>query len=251
MEQNQAIQQAWQVLKNQYQLNELQLLQFKNYLKLLLEENEKYNLTAIVQVDSVIADHFFDSLALLKLYDVSKVQTIVDVGSGAGFPGIPLAVCMPQTQFCLIEVSLKKVHFLNLVIQALDLKNVVVCSQDWRTFLRSEIDFSIHPACVKTTAGTRNERDVGMDKTLPLLVIPGFERESKSLKDMLVIARASLQVDELLKVFKPSSKFKDATLVYWASKKWVPTLQEKEYLVSCVEYAVGQKQRNLCFFKNK
>jgi hypothetical protein len=66
----------------------------------------------------------------------------------------------------------------------------------------------------------------------------------------LVLARASLQLDELLRIFKPSSFLKTATLVYWASKKWIPTEQEKEYLEKCVEYDVGQKQRNLCFFKN-
>ncbi len=153
-------------------------------------------------------DHFDDSLSILKHYDMSKISNLIDVGSGGGFPGIPLAIMLPHVQVCLIEVNLKKVYFLKLVAQTLGLQNISVVSEDWRTFLRS------------------TEQSVD-----------------------LVVARASLQVNELLRMFKPSSYLKDATLVYWASKKWIPTDQEKEYLKSCVEYQVGQKQRNLCFFK--
>lgn len=166
-------------------------------------------MTAITKIDDVLLDHFQDSLSILKIYDMKDVKSLVDVGSGAGFPGIPLAIMLPDVQMCLIEVNLKKVYFLNLVLQALDLQNVTIISQDWRTFLRS-----------------------------------------KGQSADLVVARASLSVDELLRMLKPSSFLKTATLVYWASKKWIPTEQEKEYLEKCVEYRVGQKQRNLCFFKN-
>ena len=64
----------------------------------------------------------------------------------------------------------------------------------------------------------------------------------------LFIARASLQVDELLRIFKPSSKYKNSVFVYWASKKWVPNQEEKEYLAKCSSYLVGEKERQLCFF---
>ncbi len=209
---DQKYQPMWtQILQNN-KINAAQEQQFLKYLQLLLEENQKYNLTAIINVDDVMLDHFADSLAILHHHDFAKIQKIIDVGSGGGFPGIPLAIMLPNIQFCLIEVNLKKVYFLNLVAETLGLKNVTICSQDWRTFLRSE------PEKIEGSS-------------------------------ILVIARASLQVDELLRMFKPSSFLKNATLVYWASKKWIPTAQEKEYLKSCVEYVVGQKQRNLCFFK--
>lgn len=201
-------QQTWTQILQVNKINASQEEQFLKYLQLLLEENQKYNLTAITNVDDVLLDHFADSLSILHHCDMSKVQSLIDVGSGGGFPGIPLAIMLPNVAVCLIEVNLKKVYFLKLVAETLGLKNVTVRSDDWRTFLRSA------------------------------------EQASD-----LVIARASLQVDELLRMFKPSSHLKNATLVYWASKKWVPTAQEKEYLKSCVEYQVGQKQRNLCFFK--
>ena len=211
------INQQQELMMNQlfqkFGLSEIQKQQFLKYLQLLLEENQKYNLTAITNVDDVMLDHFTDSLSILLHYDMSKIQEIIDVGSGGGFPGIPLAIMLPNIQFCLVEVNLKKVYFLNLVAEALGLKNISVNSQDWRTFLRSA-------------------------------------PQSLQEKNILVIARASLQVDELLRMFKPSSFLKNGTLVYWASKKWIPTDQEKEYLKNCIEYGVGQKQRKLCFFKN-
>lgn len=198
----------WQKFIEKYAISERQQDQFRQYIELLLVENEKYNITAIDSVQEVVADHFYDSLALTTQYDLSKVRRLVDVGSGGGFPGIPLAIMASNVQFCLVEVNLKKVHFLNLVIAQLGLTNVEVCTQDWRTFLRTY----------------------------------------KQPVDMF-IARASLQLDELLRIFKPSSMYQQSTFVYWASAKWVPMSQEKEYLDTCSSYQVGEKQRQLCFFR--
>lgn len=199
-----------QALTSLFVMTQEQQYRFLKYQELLKTENEKYNLTAIVDDQAIILDHFVDSLSLLNLYDVQNVRSIIDVGSGAGFPGIPLAIMLPEVFFCLVEVNLKKVHFLNLVISKLELKNVSVSSLDWRTLLRSS-----------------------------------------QYQANMVIARASLQVEELLRMFKPASSLKEATLVYWASKKWIPTKQEKEYLVLQKEYNVGEKQRMLCFFAHK
>jgi 16S rRNA (guanine527-N7)-methyltransferase len=198
---------AWKVFASSYDLSQGQQDQFEKYGTILLQENEKYNITAITSANEIVEDHFYDSLAPLKLYPMSSVKNLVDVGSGGGFPGIPLAIMCPDTKINLVEVNLKKVHFLNLVAQELGLKNVVVHTFDWRTFLRKYHE----PAD-------------------------------------LFIARASLPVEELLRIFKPSSQFKSSTFIYWASKKWVPTLEEKEYLNTCSSYTVGQKERQLCFF---
>ncbi|MBP7854688.1 16S rRNA (guanine(527)-N(7))-methyltransferase RsmG [Candidatus Babeliales bacterium] len=204
----------WTQLKNNYSITDQQFEQFQKYLTFLLQENEKYNLTAIVETDAVILDHFQDSLALIKDCAMPAIEKIIDVGSGGGFPGIPLAIVLPHVQFCLIEVNLKKVHFLNLVIEHLQLKNVTVCTLDWRTFLRSALVQQWN-------------------------------------NNVLVVARASLPVEELLRMFRPSSQLNHATLVYWASKKWLPSVQEKEYLDHCNAYSVGHKERQLCYFKRK
>ena len=102
------------------------------------------NLTAIQGLSSIVLRHFVDSLALRKLFDVSKMGVVVDVGSGGGFPGVPLKIMFPELGVILIEVSKKKQRFLRAVITALELENIEICGLDWRTFLRtteSEVNY--------------------------------------------------------------------------------------------------------------
>lgn len=114
-----------------------QLDQFKRYADYLLERNESFNLTALKDISSVVRYHFMDSLALGKAYDMASISSIADIGSGAGFPGIPLKIMYPHLNVVLIEVTHKKQEFLNEVIRILGLKNIEVNGLDWRTFLRN------------------------------------------------------------------------------------------------------------------
>lgn len=99
--------------------------QFFKYYRLLIEYNEKINLTAITDPDEVIKKHFADSLLPHILGLIPSGSKIADVGSGAGFPGLPLAVIRPDCQFLLMEAIGKRVDFLNTVIGELGLKNCV------------------------------------------------------------------------------------------------------------------------------
>ena len=129
------------------------LEKFEKYYELLVDWNEKFNLTAITNLKSVINLHFKDSLYLSKFMDFKNLETICDVGSGAGFPGIPLKILYPDLKVILIEVNSKKIQFLNMLINRLELNGITVESLDWRTFLRKTdytIDFflaraSLHP----------------------------------------------------------------------------------------------------------
>ncbi len=199
--------QTWHTFVQDYNLDQNQQKKFEQYLQLLLQENEKYNITAIVDPEVMVADHFYDSLALCKLYNLQTVASMVDVGSGGGFPGIPLAIVNPHIQFFLVEVNLKKVHFLRLVATQLELTNVDVQVHDWRTFLRT------------------------------------FQKPVD-----VFIARASLAVEELVRIFKPSLPYQNSIFVYWASRTWKAEGNESDYLKKCVMYTVGPKQRQLCFF---
>lgn len=127
---------AWQKFVTEYQLSDVQSEQFKNYLSMLQQYNELINLTAITDTQEIIAGHFQDSLAISKYIDFNKLSMIADVGTGGGFPGIPLKIVFPQVKVILIEVTKKKIEFLNLVIDRLGLKNIEVHESDWRTFLR-------------------------------------------------------------------------------------------------------------------
>jgi len=113
-----------------------QLNLFKKYASLILEWNEKFNLTAISNLPEVITKHFRDSLILRKYLELNDFSTIADVGAGAGLPGIPLKILFPNLGLVLIEVNRKKLKFLKEVINSLNMKNVELCEMDWRTFLR-------------------------------------------------------------------------------------------------------------------
>ena len=103
-------------------LNEKQLEQFKKYMDLLLEWNEKINLTAITEEDEVILKHFVDSMTVLKYID--NGASIVDVGTGAGFPGIPVSIAKDSVNVILVDSLNKRINFLQEVISQIDLKNI-------------------------------------------------------------------------------------------------------------------------------
>lgn len=105
-------------------LNEKQLSQFEIYYDMLIEWNKVMNLTAITEKDDVIIKHFADSLLLSKYADFNREVKIIDVGTGAGFPGIPLKIAFSDINITLMDSLNKRLNFLNEVISKLDLQNV-------------------------------------------------------------------------------------------------------------------------------
>ena len=101
---------------------EEQLNQFYKYMNLLLEWNEKINLTAITDPNEVILKHFIDSLTINKY--IKENSTLADVGTGAGFPGIPLKILRPDLKITLVDSLNKRINFLNEVINKLNLVNI-------------------------------------------------------------------------------------------------------------------------------
>lgn len=103
---------------------ELQLRQFMQYYELLIEWNSFMNLTAITEFQEVCTKHFIDSLSLCKAVDCSKEISIIDVGTGAGFPGIPLKIAFPNLRITLLDSLGKRVKFLKEVIEKLRLEQI-------------------------------------------------------------------------------------------------------------------------------
>lgn len=106
------------------EFTELQYEQFIKYMRLLQEWNEKINLTAITEDEEVIKKHFIDCIKAFKSEPIRKAKTIIDVGTGAGFPGLPIAIMNPNVKVTLLDSLNKRINFLNLVVKELDLKNV-------------------------------------------------------------------------------------------------------------------------------
>lgn len=211
MEKENKNQDLWYNFASKNQLSNIQFEQFRTYYKLIQNYNKQHNITAIRNLEDTIRDHFEDSLILSNLINSTKnsVKSIADIGSGAGFPGIPLKIKFSYLKVILIEVIGKKINFLESVIKELDLKNIEVCQMDWRTFLR-KTDYDIDLFC----------------------------------------ARASLQPNELIRIFKPSCFYKNSTIIYWASQYWQPNKSESNFTKDTYNYKLDSKNRKLIFFKN-
>lgn len=98
----------------------------EKYADLLKEWNEKINLTAITEKEQVFLKHFYDSLTLVKIIDLTKVDSLCDLGTGAGFPGVVLKIFFPNLKLTLVDALNKRINFLDIVVKELNLENVTL-----------------------------------------------------------------------------------------------------------------------------
>jgi 16S rRNA (guanine527-N7)-methyltransferase len=172
-------------------LTDEQVQAFQEYLRLLREWNQKFNLTAIIQPQAIVTKHFLDSLTVASVVDLDRAKTLVDVGTGAGFPGLALKIAFPHLQVTLLDALQKRLRFLERVVEALGLEGVtfVHCRAEDavlpKRFAACGLKESLRERYDVVTARAVAPMDVLAEWTLPYAKVGGW-----------VVAMKGPEVDE-------------------------------------------------------
>lgn len=132
------------------ELTKRQEQQLEKYYELLIEENKKTNLTRITQKDEVYLKHFYDSLTITKVIDLNQNLSLIDIGTGAGFPGLVLKIVFPTLNITLLDSLNKRIDFLNKVIKELNLKNIKTVNSRIEDYQKETFDIVTSRAVAKT-----------------------------------------------------------------------------------------------------
>ena len=155
------------LLENNIILSDEQIESYKTYSKLLQEWNKVMDLTAIDEEAQIVEKHFYDSLISAKYFRYEN-QTLLDIGSGAGFPGLVLAIAFPNLKITLLEPTLKRCNFLNEVIKVLDLSNVKVVNDRAENYVKEKREsFDL------VTSRAVSRLNMLLELSIPFLTIQG------------------------------------------------------------------------------
>ena len=132
----------------QIELSDNQIQQFIRYYEMLVEKNKVMNLTGITEFQEVLVKHFLDSLACVKAVDMNKINKIMDIGTGAGFPGVPLKIAFPHLEACLLDSLKKRVNFLEETFALLKLEDITAIHGRAEEFAKNKVYREQYDLCV-------------------------------------------------------------------------------------------------------
>lgn len=203
------------------------LTKFSTYEKLLREWNEKFNLTAILDDDGILEKHFIDSIYSIKYIDFNN-KSLCDIGSGAGFPGIPLALLIPSLNVTLVESNGKKITFLNEMKKVLELDNVaVIQSRAEELKQRETFDY--------VSARAVTQLNVLSELSIPLLKVKGkliayklYDVEEEVGHATRALKELDSKIDDIIKYHLPMSS-DGRSLVIISKEKATKKRYPREY----------------------
>lgn len=183
--------------------NDKMLNQFNRYYELLIEWNEKMNLTGITDYEEVLMKHFLDSVSIVKAIDMNCINSLIDIGTGAGFPGIPLKIIFPNIKVTLLDSLQKRIGFLDTVIDELGLENIDTYhgrAEDYaKDVLREKYDLCVSRAVANLSTLS--------ELCIPFVNIDGYFVSYKSDKSNDEISNASRAIDLLGGIIKSTNTF--------------------------------------------
>ena len=150
-------------------LTSTQEKQLEMYYNLLIEWNNKMNLTGITERNSVYLKHFYDCITLIKAIDLTKNLKIVDVGTGAGFPGLVLKIVFPNLDVVLVDALNKRINFLNHVIESLKLENIEAIHDRIENYAKNNLEVFDLVTCREVA-----KLNIISELCLPLAKINGY-----------------------------------------------------------------------------
>jgi len=195
-------------------LSDKQEKQIEEFCFILLEENQKHNLTAIRELEEVLLKHIYDSLTLIRVQDLNQEKKLLDIGSGAGFPGIILKIVFPKLKITLLDSNGKKTRFLELVKNKLNLESLIIINKRAEEYIentRENYDF--------VTARAVASLNVLIELAIPFLKVDGLFIAMKSdIKEEIKLAKETCSllncnIEKIEELILPIEKSKRTLIV--------------------------------------
>ncbi len=184
----------------------LQLEQLEKYYNMLINWNEKINLTRITKKEDVYLKHFYDSLTIIKIIDLKKEETLLDFGTGAGFPGMVLKIMFPNLKVTLLDSLNKRIIFLNEVIKELNLKEIETVHERIEKYTEKRFDVLTTRAVANLSKLIEYTKNI-MDKNTKFIPLKGhIEEELQDVENKKLLQKYGLTIRDKKDFLLPKEK---------------------------------------------